>query len=176
VSGSLSFDYAEPAQHAEYTQFFGRNVAFDQPFSGIVFARKLLDAPSPQPDDGVLAALQEVAERRMQRISRGTPYAVRVRDLLVQGFREGTEMERTARALDMSARSLRRHLLAEGKSYNTLVNEALGIVATHLLRDERRTIQEVGYELGFSEMSAFYRAFKRWTGVTPGAWREAQRS
>lgn len=175
VPGHACFEHAPPPEQAEYQQFFGRAVAFEQRFTGVVFDRALLDASAPQKDEGVLEALQQVAERRMLRINRSAPYALRVRELVVSGFREGTDMQRTARALDMSARSLRRHLLAEGKSYNDVINEALSIVATRLLRDDRRTIQEVAYELGFSEMSAFYRAFKRWTGTTPRAWREQQR-
>lgn len=91
-----------------------------------------------------------------------------------EGFPHRTDMQSVARALDISVRSLRRRLEAEGKSYNDILNEALATVAKHLLNDPRRTIQEVAYDMGFSDPSTFHRAFKRWTGVTPSAYRESQ--
>jgi AraC-like DNA-binding protein len=63
---------------------------------------------------------------------------------------------------------------AEGKSYNTVEKDALAIVARRLLRDEQRSIQEAAYEMGFSDTTAFHRAFKRWTGTTPSAYQESR--
>jgi AraC-like DNA-binding protein len=84
-------------------------------------------------------------------------------------------MEQVAHALGLSVRSLRRRLADEGQSYAAIANEALTIVAKHLLRDRQRTIQETAYEMGFADTSSFHRAFKRWTGTTPGAYLEALR-
>ncbi len=174
-SERVSFDYAAPAHLAEYDRLFEGRVRFDEPFTGIVFDRAMLSAPSPQKDDDVRTALQLLAEQRLQRLTDRTPFATRVRDLLVrQGSRRGTDMASIAHELGMSVRSLRRRLTEEGKPYDTIVNEALGIVAMHLLRDRRRTIQEVAYEMGFSDASTFHRAFKRWTGTTPSVYRDAQ--
>jgi AraC-like DNA-binding protein len=84
-------------------------------------------------------------------------------------------MDTVARSLGLSARSLRRRLADEDKSYAEVANEARAIVAKHLLRDKRKTIQETAYELGFSDTSTFHRAFKSWTGMTPRAYRESHR-
>jgi AraC-like DNA-binding protein len=73
----------------------------------------------------------------------------------------------------MSVRSLRRQLEAEGKSFGDVHDEALANVAQRLLRDRRRTVQQVAFEMGFSDPSAFHRAFKRWTGTTPKAYRSS---
>jgi AraC-like DNA-binding protein len=83
-------------------------------------------------------------------------------------------MSRVARTLGLSRRSLRRRLVSEGSSYKTIVKEALAIVAKHYLREKRLTIQETAYEMGFADTSTFHRAFKRWTGRTPSAYRETQ--
>jgi AraC-like DNA-binding protein len=168
------FGYAAPTHHTEYTRLFDGLQLFDQPFTGIVFDSALLNAPSPQKDDDVREALQALAERRLQRITHSTPYSQRVREHLVRhGWPHQTDMESVARSLEVSVRSLRRRLADEGKPYNEVLSEALAIVAKQQLSDPRRTIQEVAYEMGFSDPSAFHRAFKRWTGSTPSAFREA---
>jgi AraC-like DNA-binding protein len=83
-------------------------------------------------------------------------------------------MPMVASALGVSERSLRRHLTEEGKPYPRLVNEALAVLAKSHLLDERRTIAETALELGFADNTAFHRAFKRWTGLTPAEYRKQQ--
>lgn len=170
----VSFEYAAPAHHAEYNRFFGVEVSFEQPYTGLVCDRALLDLPAPLKNDDVHAALHSLAERRLSRITEQTPYAHRVRELLVQHPSPSrTDMTTVARALGMSVRSLRRRLADEAQTFNAIATEALTVVAKHLLQDDRRTIQETAYELGFSDTSTFHRAFKRWTGATPSAYRQA---
>lgn len=64
--------------------------------------------------------------------------------------------------------------MAEGRTYRELEQESLGLMAQQHLRDPRRSIQEVAHMMGFAHPSAFFRAFKRWTGTTPCAFREQQ--
>jgi AraC-like DNA-binding protein len=85
-------------------------------------------------------------------------------------------MDQVAKRLGMSARSLRRRLKTEGVPYGAVIDEALGRTARRLLEDSNRTLQDIAYAMGFSEPSAFHRAFKRWTGLTPRQYRiEASR-
>lgn len=170
----VSFEYAAPSYQHEYLRIFQGTVLFQQPFTGIVFDRALLDAPALRTDDEVHEALEALAERRLQRMTQRTPYAVQVRDFLVrERGGQRTEMEAAARALHLSERSLRRRLAAEGRSYGDIANEALVVVAKHLLRDKQRSIQETAFELGFASLSAFHRAFRRLTGTTPSSFRDA---
>jgi len=76
-----------------------------------------------------------------------------------------------ARDLGMSARSLQRCLEARGTSFREIADGALRDRAEALLRATDHPLTEVGFLLGFSEQSAFTRSFKRWTGMSPGAWR-----
>ena len=169
----VSFSYPAPSYRAEYTRIFLGTEHFDQPFTGIEFDRALLDRHGPHADDDVHEALEALAERRLLRITQRTPYSARIRELLVrEGAPQRSDMMTVARALGMSARSLRRRLASEGKSFNTVQNEALASLAKHLLQGKRLTIQETAYEMGFSDARAFHRAFKRWTGLTPNAYRE----
>lgn len=171
----VSFAYAAPPYHQEYARVFDRAVHFEQPFTGIVFEQALLTSASPHRDQDLHDTLRGLAERRMSRLTQGVPYALRARELLVQrGWRERMDMQTIARALGLSVRSLRRRLAAEGKSYSDVENDAFAIVAKHLLRDKRRTIQEAAYEMGFSDTTTFHRAFKRSTGMTPSKFRDDQ--
>ncbi len=80
-------------------------------------------------------------------------------------------MEEVARLLSVSTRSLRRRLRSEGSSFAAIVEQATADAARRMLEDRAASIREIAYRLGFSEPSAFHRAFKRWTGTTPSAWR-----
>jgi AraC-like DNA-binding protein len=167
----VSFEYAAPDYHQEYARVFDQAARFEQPFTGIVFDRALLNVTSTRGDAGVHEALRSLAERRMSRLTQHIPYALRVRELLVErGWSQRIDMKSAARVLGLSVRSLRRRLASEGKSYNDIEKHALAIVAQRLLRDEQRTIQETAHEMGFSDTTTFHRAFKRWTGTTPSAY------
>lgn len=178
----VSFQYPAPPYRAEYTPIFEGTERFDQPFTGIVFDSALMNAVSPHHDDDMQAVLRSVAERRLLRVKERTPYALRVREHLVkQGPRRGADMDTVARSLGLSARSLRRRLAVEGQTYERVADEAQAIMAKHLLTTTQLTLQETASTLGFSHMSTFHRAFKRWTGTTPLSyraeqWRELQRS
>lgn len=71
----------------------------------------------------------------------------------------------------MSGRTLRRHLSERGASFQSLVNEVKARLAERHLSERRLAVGEIAYALGFSEPSAFHRAFKRWTGKTPAEFR-----
>ena len=119
-------------------------------------------------DAGLHAVLQQHATKRLAELENGASVRERLRDYLAAKPGRAHDMSSVARALGTSARSLRRRLHEEGITFRQVVEEALATVATRLLGEERKSIQETAYEMGFSEASAFCRAFKRWTGATPG--------
>jgi AraC-like DNA-binding protein len=169
----VCFEYAAPPYRDEYTRIFGRAESFEQPFTGLVFPRAMLEIPSPYKDDEMRDSLRAIAERRIMRLTQHGSYAQRLRELLLQrGASRRIDMQTAARSLGLSVRSLRRRLAAEGRSYRAIETDALAIAAKQLIRDQRRTIQEAAEEMGFSDTTTFHRAFKRWTGMTPMACRE----
>jgi AraC-like DNA-binding protein len=167
----VSFAYPAPAYHAEYARLLGLVPHFGQPQTQVVFDRALMSMTSLHKDEDVHEALRAIAERRILRLTEQAPFTMRVRDLLVEQGPMQPDMDRIARALGLSKRSLRRRLVSEGSSYKAIVKEALAIVAKRYLREKRLTIQETAYEMGFADSSTFHRAFKRWTGKTPGSYR-----
>lgn len=88
----------------------------------------------------------------------------------------GARMDAVARAAGCSRQTLYRRLREEGASFESLVEKVRRRVALRLLRDPDLSVKEIAYRLGFAEPAAFSRAFKRWTGRSPAAWRAAQPS
>jgi AraC-like DNA-binding protein len=167
---AVSFEYAAPAHRHEYSRWFNGKERFDQGETGIIFDRALLDLTSRYRDDEILEVMQKVAEQQLHQLVSGTPFAVRVRNHMAErATTERADMQSVARAMGLSERSLRRRLSAEETSFEALHTEAQGAAAKHLLAHQGRSIQEAAHEMGFSDASTFHRAFKRWTGMTPGA-------
>jgi AraC-like DNA-binding protein len=118
------------------------------------------------------AALESLAERKLTRITREGGHAERLKEYLVaHPPSDWPNMETIARRFDMSVRSLRRRLEKEGVSFAGLLDDVRATVAKRMLDEPRRSIYETAYAMGFSDPSAFHRAFKRWTGVTPAQYR-----
>lgn len=109
---AVRFAYSAPHPRAEYERVFGETVDFDQPVTEIVFERSLLDVTSPHGDMDMHAALETVAERRLQRLPRNSSHAVKVREYLLEQAPKRASMNKVARALGLSSRSLRRQLRA----------------------------------------------------------------
>jgi AraC-like DNA-binding protein len=94
-----------------------------------------------------------------------------IRDAIAASLAEGPRLEDIAKRVAMSPRTLQRRLRQAGTTFQGLVDEARQRVAQGYLNDKALTIGEVAYLLGYSEPSAFVRAFKRWTGRTPRQFR-----
>jgi AraC-like DNA-binding protein len=170
----VAFDYPAPAYRAEYARVFEGAARFGQTFTGVAFDRDRLVSAQIHGDPELHAALVARAEKRVSQRADSAPYAERVRRyILDRAAPNRRDMEAVARALGLSARSLRRRLREEGVAFRDVVDGALGILAKRLIADNERPIEAAAYEMGFSHPSAFHRAFKRWTGDTPAASRPA---
>lgn len=80
-------------------------------------------------------------------------------------------LDRVATALRVSPRTLQRRLAEEGTSLQSEIEDIRKRMGTALLRDRSHSVEDIAFLLGYSEPSAFYRSFKRWTGATPGQFR-----
>jgi AraC-like DNA-binding protein len=169
----VCLEYSAPEYRSHYTRAFDAAERFEQPFTGIVFDRSLLQSASPDQDEELFSTLMALAEQRLLHRRLSASYALRVRERLLQQRMPGrVAMECIASALKLSVRTLHRRLAHEGRTYRGLANEASAIIAKRMLVDEHCTIQEVASLMGFSDATSFHRAFKRWTGTTPNAFRQ----
>ena len=172
---TASFEHGRPKHHREYARIFGGAERFGQAFTALSFRRDLLDRPQLHRHGELSALLRLQAEREMARISSGLDEAERLRQyLLVQRPSCLPDMTTAAGDLGISARSLRRKLARKGISYRAIVQSVRETLAAQMLGDPKRTIQEVAHALGFSDATAFHRAFKRWKGATPGTFQRVR--
>jgi AraC-like DNA-binding protein len=167
-----SFEHARPAHHSEYTRVFGGTERFGARATAISFDRAIADRPQMHQHSELFDLLRAEAQRRLDRIATDVRPAARLERYLREiPPSRIPNVWAAARDLGMSERSLRRQLTADGKSYRDLVRTALEASAGSMLRDPTRSIKETASALGFANATAFHRAFKRWTGMTPAEYR-----
>ena len=169
----------QPENRADLERLLGCHVRAPSPWTGVEFSKQSLRLPLRRRDPALRAVLEghaaSVATRPSTSEDRST--VARVRSAVASRLPRGApEIGAIARQLAISPRTLQRRLAAEGASYQQLVDLVRREVAERLLSDASLAIGEVGYLLGFSEPSAFHRAFKRWHDVTPQQYRTGHRS
>jgi AraC-like DNA-binding protein len=167
-----SFRYPEPAHSAEYRLMYSTRLAFNAPYTEIVFDAAHLALPIVQNERTVKEFLRNAPENILVKYKNGSSTGARIRRRLRQSLPgELPEFERLADDMSMTAATLRRRLHEEGTSYQVIKDQLRRDLAIGYLSHSNRSAMDIGLELGFSERSAFHRAFKKWTGASPGEFR-----
>jgi AraC-like DNA-binding protein len=173
---AVELRHPPPASLVEHRRIFGVTPAFDRPVNAVELDEELLVRALPAADpvlsrvvvrhaEALLAARPAPAESASNRVRRF------LADALSDGETEAT-LAAAADRLHMSERSLQRRLTDEGLTFDQLLEELRKELALRYLSDRKVAIAQIAYLLGYSEPSAFHRAFKRWTGKTPGEARQ----
>ncbi|MEV6095263.1 AraC family transcriptional regulator [Nocardia sp. NPDC051981] len=170
------FDFEPPPDLRLYAEIYGLTPNFEAEHNVFTMDPAILERPLPQANEHTwamcLAQCTELVSRRRAR----TGIAAEVRELLVprgglDGFAVPPGIDSVARDLNMSTRTLRRHLDAAGTSYRQLLDEVRRALAEEMLTATPLSVSDVAIRLGYAEASTFIHAFKRWTGTTPSAYR-----
>lgn len=160
------------ASPEEFEHLFGCPVTFGAAEAHCYFDRAMLDLPLLHADPDVVEMQEAVAQRRMRRVLR-QDIVEEVRRMVTSRLDgEALSLTAIARLLQRSPRRLRSELLDAGTSFNDILSEARQSLAKRLLGGSTLPVEQVGHRVGFSERSAFFRAFKRWTGLTPMQYRQ----
>lgn len=173
---SVEFAHPRRGPASEYERVFGASPAFGAPSNAVCFPADLLDLPLPAADPVLSSIVTAHADRVLDAmVVPDEPLVAQVRRLAATTLAAGVpSLSKVARELHLSDRTLQRRLLAEGHRFEHVVEEVRRDLAMRYLADRSLALGEVAYLLGFSESSAFHRAFKRWTGTTPTAFRSAR--
>lgn len=170
---TIDFPYAcPPGQAGRYAATFGPAVRFGCRRCVVEFNPGLLDLALQTHDPVAYFSARSNAEAALAAQRSGLNLAERVRRWLLQALPHQPSAQETAERLRMTERSLRRQLCALGLSYAELTQQSQQLIAKHLLANPELPIKQVAEKLGFSSPASFHRAFRRWTDMTPLAWRE----
>jgi AraC-like DNA-binding protein len=170
---AVDFVNPPPPSLRPYTAFFGCPVRFGQPVTRLVMPLGMLAQPLRHPDPTLLKLMEEQVDAAMAQLPQAGDLAEVTRRVIGNLAPHGMpELEQVAHELRLSPRVFYRRLAEQGLNFRDVREAALRQVAEAHLRDARLSLADVGALLGYSEQSAFSRAFKRWTGVSPLRWRQ----
>jgi len=170
----MQFRCPAPLDDSHYRTRFCQNLVFDGASTHITFDSALLDLKIVETADTVDAFLREAPGNLLvQYRNESSTSAIVRRRLRNQAPDQWPELGSLAQVLHLSSTTLQRRLQQEGLSYQRLKDALRRDIAIDLLSAASITVSEVAARTGFQETSAFHRAFKKWTGVSPGAYRTA---
>jgi AraC-like DNA-binding protein len=164
----------EPEAPGPYREAFGAPVHFGCPADWLWFSDEEWRSPTAGADAALARLIEEHARILAHRLPQPAGFAAQVQKAIAAAPHEGGSAPDVARALNVSVRTLQRKLVATGTTFREVSEGVRGRLAQGYLTDRRVSIAEVAFLLGFSDQSSFNRAFRRWTGQSPGRWRRRQ--
>lgn len=169
----VRFRHPAPKDTTRHRRLFGCDVRFGQARDALVVEQEVLEWPLRMADEGLSAVLETYLAQLVVRLPRGG-IVLQVQQHVLRGLDAGaSSLENVAFKLGMSGRTLQRRLKECGTNHQSIVDAARHDLAKQYLHDAHISAAEVAQMLGFSEASAFQRAFRRWTGMTPQEYRAA---
>lgn len=166
------FRWPAPEHLDEYRMLFHCPLVFAAPRNAIAFPARFLDWPVVQTPRSLRRFLREAPGNLLVIPDNDNSMTAQVRASLGRDFsRELPDFEEVAQRLRMTPQTLRRRLREEGASYQEIKDNIRRDAAISYLARPQLSIMDIAQLMGFSEPSTFHRAFKKWTGLTPGAYR-----
>ena len=168
----VQFEHETPARTNEHARVFGAPVLFGCDGNVIVIEREFCDRQVPAADRRLYPILEDYLQRQLENRPTENRFVLSVRTAIGNAMKDGEpKVTDVAAAIGVSVRTLQRRLGESGVDYRALVDDIRQDLALRYLKDRRHTLSDVAYLLGYSEISAFSRAFRRWTGSTPSDYR-----
>jgi len=165
----------EPPVAAPYGEVFRAPVRFGAAADRLCLSDEAWDSPTVAGDEALAALMEEHARILAQRVPQTSPgFRAEVEKAIASAPPEAASAADIARKLHVSIRTLQRKLVAAGTTFREVSESVRGQVAVNYLANPKVSIAEVAFLLGFSDPSSFNRAFRRWTGESPGRWRRRQ--
>lgn len=169
----VHFTHSKPKNICEYEQVFQSNILFEKSSNALIFNSNLLSMPILEPNKSLLHLFEKNANNAIEELSANAYYTTKVTKLINEELLKSNliSIDSIAKKLSLSVRSLQLYLHKENTSYAELLKDTRKNTAINYLANPNIPIAEIAYLLGFSEVSAFHRAFKNWTGLTPAKFR-----
>lgn len=169
------FAYPRPSHADEYHLFFYGSHKFDQPRTLLRFTQNFLDLPIIRDRNDLPELMQEAPYVFLVKPNNTASINAQVRRILETHTQaDMPDFESVAYQLNTSTQTLRRRLKDEDTSFQTIKDQVRRDIAIYHLSEQKFTINEIALKVGFTEPSTFHRAFKKWTGLTPGDYRNQE--
>ena len=164
----IHFTHEEPGYRAEYDRIFGVPLVFGSHSNAFLLDKDFLSFSLPRTNPYLSGILTDHADKLLKNLESSKSFRGRVESLLIPMLHtRETSIETVARQLGVSRQTLFRRLKTEGTNFEKVLDELRHKLALHYLNEKKISVNETSYLLGFSEPSAFSRAFKRWTSTSP---------
>jgi AraC-like DNA-binding protein len=168
----VHFEHPKPSMAKEHDKAFGAPVYFSQPTNALLFRPDILDRPMPGRDPRLMAVMQTCLEQLGSRATSEDMLLDRMRTAVRMKLAAGyPSLEEIAESLRAPLGVIHQDLGAAGLTYKDMVEEVRRELALSYVRQRHLPFSEIAMLLGYSELSAFSRAFRRWTGASPRDYR-----
>jgi len=171
IHADIDMNFPMPTYFERFRDHVPGTIRFDQPVSRVLLSKALLDSKIVSADPVAMQLARDQCERELAALGPGMGIVDQVRKLArpVDGTMPG--IDDVAHRLHVSTRTLKRRLAERGTTFSDIAENVRHNEALVLLGDPRLAIDDVAAKLGYSDTANFARAFRRWTGTTPGAYR-----
>lgn len=171
---AVHFSFPRPDDARDYEVLFQAPIKFNQSCNQLRYDIAQMELPLVQTEQTLQGFLKTAPYQLLVMVDSDNSLRAKVRSLIGRDFsRALPSAEQAAESLHMSVTTLRRRLLAEATSYQKIKDECRREAATNYLNCPELTNTDVALLMGFDETSAFFRSFKKWTGMTPGVYRRS---
>lgn len=168
----VNFIHPQPIKSMLYQAFFKCPVLFQQEKVELIFPISALAISFKRSDQTLQKLLMQQAQALLESLPNATQLDERLQQSILLGLQKNNyQIEAIAKQLNMSIRQLQRHLQSQNTTYQQRVQDVRQLLAFQYLQDPHLGLHEIALLLSYSEQSAFQRAFKQWTGLTPQQWR-----
>ena len=173
---AVNFRHKKPDYATHYEEILQCPVYFSQPIDAVIFHNDMLDINLPQADPQIKAQMCQKLDMEMDRLNKSVSYRDLVMNYLQMDISTTCpDLEQIARRLGIGTRSLRRRLAEENTGFRELQEKVRKQKCVAMMHDEL-PFTEISHKLGYSQQSAFNRAFKGWFGVTPKKYIKTQQT
>ena len=164
----VHFTHHLEAATPEHFRVFGAPIMFGCPANAFVIESDFLKREVPAADPRLYSILKSYLGRVLNEMPREDDLVAAVRRAIGEAMRDGEpKLSRAAKQFGMSPRLLQRRLKEYGLDFKKLVDDTRQRLALQYIKEEKDTLTQIAFMLGYSDVSAFNRAFKRWTGTAP---------
>jgi AraC-like DNA-binding protein len=172
----VALSYARANDFSVPEELLGCPVDYNQPETLMEFDAARLDCVPTMGNRTTFSSVEGLCNDLLAGLAEKAGSAGRIRRILLHNLAGPLSLEETAAQLGMTPRTLRRHLAQEGTSFRAVVDELRANLAIRYLSELSMTSEEVAFSVGFSDSANFRRAFRRWTGKSPGEYKRTAKA